>query len=254
MYIYKIINNQNNKIYVGQTKHTILKRWKEHIHVFKYGIKYNKHIKNSAIYQAMRKYGIDSFQIIELQKCNSINELNKSESFWIKKLNTLSPNGYNLNSGGNNPIFSLETKLKLSIAGKKNAKITPELLKFFEIGQKRKQKILFSKNILTNEIIIYSSLYEAGLKGFNRKAISRSINERTGIHKGYLWYYENIIPNKVKTTIKTVYMYDATGNFIKKYNSLKETILDGFLTSGVSQCCTGKIRKHKKYIFSFKEI
>jgi len=30
-YIYKIINNVNNKIYIGQTSRSIESRWKEHI-------------------------------------------------------------------------------------------------------------------------------------------------------------------------------------------------------------------------------
>ena len=39
--------------------------------------------------------------------------VNDRETYWINELNTLSPNGYNLKTGGRRPTFSEETKERL---------------------------------------------------------------------------------------------------------------------------------------------
>lgn len=46
-FIYKIINDINDKIYVGMTRYTIENRWKEH--------KTNYRYKNTHLYSAMKK-------------------------------------------------------------------------------------------------------------------------------------------------------------------------------------------------------
>ena len=56
-YIYKIVNDINGKIYIGQTTRTIQERWKEHIKE-SLGTR-----ANHPIYRAMRKYGNEHFQI-----------------------------------------------------------------------------------------------------------------------------------------------------------------------------------------------
>ena len=63
---------------------------------------------------AIEKYGRDSFSY-ELLESNVFPELlNDLEVAYIKKFNTVSPNGYNLDSGGNNnKIFSAETRQKM---------------------------------------------------------------------------------------------------------------------------------------------
>lgn len=48
--------------------------------------------------------------------------MDEKEVYYIQYYNSLSPNGYNLLSGGNHPIFSDETRNKISNAckGEKN--------------------------------------------------------------------------------------------------------------------------------------
>ncbi len=110
MIIYKITNKFNNKIYIGQTIQRLSKRWGEHCS------KSKKHI--SAITEAIQKYGKDNFEIKIIAKANSIEELNHREQYYIKLFNCLTPNGYNLVSGGKNKICSAETRHKLSIIHK----------------------------------------------------------------------------------------------------------------------------------------
>jgi hypothetical protein len=48
---------------------------------------------------AIKKYGIDNFERIILEKCFSKHELNEREKYWIKEKDTINK-GYNLVEGG----------------------------------------------------------------------------------------------------------------------------------------------------------
>lgn len=102
-YIYKIINNINKKVYIGQTKRTIEIRWNQHLREYKY--------KDHVLYKAMRKYGIENFTIEVIENCPE-EELNEKEEFYIKKYNSYinfeKSNGYNMTLGGQNIIETLK--------------------------------------------------------------------------------------------------------------------------------------------------
>lgn len=101
--IYKI-TNPKNCIYIGQS--IDCERRKS---VYKRGqLKGQSRLENS-----VKKYGWEShtFEIIEL--C-SVEILNDREIFYIKKYKSFNTKkGLNLQSGGNSPLFSDETKLKI---------------------------------------------------------------------------------------------------------------------------------------------
>lgn len=90
MIIYKIQNKINGKIYIGQTVRTLKERIEEH-----------KRNKKSKISKAIKKYGINNFDIQVIDEVNTIEELNQKEIYYIKKYNSIN-NGYNLCDGGNN--------------------------------------------------------------------------------------------------------------------------------------------------------
>lgn len=92
MYIYKTTNLITNKIYIGQHK----KKINNNKPYFGSGRLLKKKIK---------EYGIENFKNEILEYCNSIDELNEKEIYWIKKLNSTNENiGYNITSGGNQKI------------------------------------------------------------------------------------------------------------------------------------------------------
>lgn len=97
-FIYKITNNVNNKIYIGKTTQTVGRRYTEH--------KRDSKTKNTYLYYAMRKYGVDNFRIDTIEEVSN-QELNAREMYWINfyKSNH-KENGYNLTIGGdgNNQI------------------------------------------------------------------------------------------------------------------------------------------------------
>lgn len=100
-FIYCYTNLINNKRYIGQTNN-FNRRKRQHIQD-----SIHQHIGHEIAYQqpihcAIRKYGIDNFKIEILETINTENwqDVNELETKYIKELNTLAPNGYNLKAEG----------------------------------------------------------------------------------------------------------------------------------------------------------
>lgn len=92
--IYKITNLINNKVYIGKSVN-IERRFAQH----KSPYEWNRH-KESPLYQAFLKYGINNFTFEVIEECQE-SELNIKEQKYIKQFNSLShENGYNIRSGG----------------------------------------------------------------------------------------------------------------------------------------------------------
>ena len=81
MIIYKIVNNINGKIYIGQTIQTLEKRWKSHC---------SKGGSLSYIKRAIFKYGQNNFSIFEIDRAFSLEELNDNETIKEIKENVFS--------------------------------------------------------------------------------------------------------------------------------------------------------------------
>lgn len=132
--IYLIRNTINNKVYVGQTKLTLEQRFKEH----------QQHSKKTAISHAIQKYGKENFIIELLEECN-ITNLDKKETFYIKKYNSYEQ-GYNNTIGGGSQYISHtpEVKQKLSeaakgkLVGEKNPAKRPEVRQKISEAAKRR--------------------------------------------------------------------------------------------------------------------
>lgn len=121
-YIYLITNKINGKQYVGQTISGVKQRWSQHISDSKRG-------KNYPLHNAINKYGKDNFEISVLAKVYSIQGLNLLEKFFIKKIGTIVPFGYNLQDGGGSGGHlheSTRKKISLSQIGRKVVSHTEE--------------------------------------------------------------------------------------------------------------------------------
>ena len=115
--IYKITNNINGKMYIGQSNN-IYRRWKEH------KSKYSWYTQNNILYKAFQKYGIDNFTFEIIHECDE-SELNDKEVYYIQQYNTFikseNSNGYNITLGGNGMRgfhHTEQSKLKMSNANK----------------------------------------------------------------------------------------------------------------------------------------
>lgn len=98
MIIYMATNTVNCKSYIGKTTKVLSKRIYAHKWSSVKGEKHN--VYKSKFYNAIRKYGIESFVWEVLDIANNIEELNEKEKYYIDKFKTIE-NGYNISPGGN---------------------------------------------------------------------------------------------------------------------------------------------------------
>lgn len=109
MLIYKITHKLSGNAYIGKTKETLRQRFNRHC------------LKRSdclRISRAIQKYGPDEFSIEMIAEYTNETDLNNAEEYYIDWYNTLSPNGYNLTTGGEGGKVSEEAKLRMSNATK----------------------------------------------------------------------------------------------------------------------------------------
>lgn len=114
--IYRFIS-PSGKMYIGQSWN-VERRYIEHKKYANRG-----HGPCRALCDAFGKYGFNSFifEILE-SKVEDQKTLDNLESKYITELNTLSPNGYNLNHGGIGGKKSESAKKRMSLAAKERSK------------------------------------------------------------------------------------------------------------------------------------
>lgn len=88
-YIYKVTNDVNDKIYIGQTINSIEYRFRCHI---------NEPIKNNKFHKALSDIGVEHFKIELVEECLD-EDLNDREKYWIKFYDSVN-RGYNTTWGG----------------------------------------------------------------------------------------------------------------------------------------------------------
>lgn len=162
IYIYKVFNNFNNKIYIGQSNNP-KKRFVTHK---SRGKLLNNIYKNCIFYQEINKYGKENFFMEILDKTEEQQTADLLERKYIKDLNTLEPNGYNCSNGGSNN-FKMNSSFskKVSESRKKSDKIKRiEILEYdYELNFVKKwsskQELMKEKGVVftSKSTYIYSN-------------------------------------------------------------------------------------------------
>lgn len=93
-YIYCIVNSVSGSMYIGQTSNSISRRYYEH--------KHNAYVlgKKTKLYDAMRKYGENTFYVVELDVLSTKDLANLSEIDHITECKNIGINLYNMTTGG----------------------------------------------------------------------------------------------------------------------------------------------------------
>lgn len=224
MYIYKITNIVNNKIYIGQTV-DFKRRVQQHI------LWANKMYKEYPLYLAMNEFGVDNFKFEVLEECEDsfADELEKS---LIQKLDSYNSDiGYNLNIGDIGEKFNDSTKRKMSETqlGEKNHQYNM-----------RGHKSVSSKPLLcitTGEsfesVMLASEYFNIGFSCIAR--VCRG--ERKSIHGLEFKYIEKpkyISHKKIKNKTKVIHeTYDIINNkfFSSYHEACREYDIDYCTTS-----------------------
>ena len=194
--IYKITNTKNNKIYIGQTKRQLNKRFKDHInHAFN---SERLNDLNCKLYIAMREEGINHFIIepLEIMVDTTRYFVDKKEIEWIAKLNsTDSEIGYNTDKGGH--IISEKCR-KARISQMLGSKLEGKQLETVRENGMKMAKSVCQYDKEMNLIAEYPSIIEASRKsGCDRRTIQRQLKGESGIgtprsisNLKYIWMYK----------------------------------------------------------------
>ena len=220
-YIYKIVNDVNDKIYIGQTIRTIEERWKAHIS------KSKTSICDTYFHQAIYKYGYKKFHIVLIEKIfgntkdELLERLNNKEIYYIGKYNSLRPFGYNTSEGGNN--------LPNTFA----------------------EKYVYQFNAIKELIGVYKSMSEAStFTNTQQSDISKCCNGFIKSANGYIWSFSEELDDDAHCGQTPIDVYTLDGIFIETL--MKQSDAQKYTTSkNISKICSGKQKQSNGYVFRY---
>lgn len=182
-FIYKITNNVNGKVYIGQTIQTIKERFYQHC-----STKCSDSVLNMAIHRAIKKYGKSNFTIEVIEEVDK-DSLNDREKFWIEYYNSYN-NGYNSTRGGQDSSTHCKELDAESIIKEYNSgKSLRSIGNTFKVDKQTIKDLLIRNNITLRTTRSYKlsqtdriSIIEGVKSGIDRKLIM----EKWSISKSYL--------------------------------------------------------------------
>lgn len=203
-YIYKIVNDINDKIYIGKTIYTPAHRFKEHCKDAK------NHKYQSKLHKAMRKYGFEHFSIQVLEECDD-SLLSEKEQQYIYSLDTVQ-NGYNITYGGEGETtVNIQEIISLFLEGKNITEIhsitgytTKTISKHLKNngyiviqhqGNKDKGKKVQFQNMIFDSVTLLAKYLQTNIDVFKDKKIETIIkgisksNKQNKLYCGYSFYY-----------------------------------------------------------------
>ena len=230
-YIYRISNLINGKIYVGKSKNPKV-RWRQH--------KSHSKKRNTKLYYAMRKYGIENFLFEVLEECNE-NTINDKEIYYISSLNPY----YNMTAGGDGGGF----------LNKKHGDKWKSAIK------ESNSKKVACYDLDGNLVNFYESCRDASYDVFGKDCggIGAVMRGEYQTYGGFQWKpFENQpllkIPSYKRTShkIKKIGKYDLNENLIEVYDSM--TIAaekNNASTSKITLVCQNKRKSHSGYVWKY---
>jgi group I intron endonuclease len=239
-YIYKITNKISKKCYIGVTKEdTPEKRWNAHIHTLK------NNTGCPALKDAMASYGVENFKFEVIIICFD-EDLYRFEIEYIKKYNSMVPNGYNILPGGQcgggfkGKKHNKESITKMVEGVKKFREANPDHFETYrERHKEAMDKIDLSARLKNSEK--YQKAKQEGRLGSNsHKTLLMSEETKQKIRETVTKYFQENGPNEcniekhrkamAKSKGKPVIQYTNEGEFVKQY----ESICDAGRLSGVN--------------------
>lgn len=266
-FIYKITNTKTNKCYIGETKMANVEdRWKGH----RYTI--SKGVGCPALQNAVNKYGWDSFKFEVLIICFDEDRL-IYEKEYIKKYNSMVPNGYNLTEGGQTSgnlgqKHTEETKRKISEWSKEYHKnpevkkrkseqmkaIMKETKKHINLGERMKKSEKWQKALAEKRI------------GSGACGTIRSEDTKTKISKSIKELYNKkdeesnlTFRQKHKQTMRKingikVSQFTKEDIFVKSYDSIVEASIDTNISrSGIQNNIKGRTKSAGGFIWKYAD-
>lgn len=198
-YIYQIVNDINDKIYVGKTERSIEERFREHCKDYN-----RREFEKRPLYSAMKKYGIEHFHIELLEETDSPEE---REIFWIEQKRSYKE-GYNATLGGDGKHY---IDYDLVIAMYLELQNQNEVARRMGISSDTIHTILKSNNVeiiknsevsarVTGKIINQYSLDGEYIQSFpSAKSAAESLGKISSTSKGASSHISDVCRGKRKT-------------------------------------------------------
>lgn len=182
MWIYKITNYQNNKVYIGQTIRPVHQRFQRHMNDAMHNI------LDTHFARAIRQYGPTNFSYCIIDTATTQKELNEKEQYWIKYYDSVK-NGYNETDaiekcGGNTYQSKTEEEME----------IIKEKIRQTKLGSKNPMaKKIKRTNIITGKIDIFDTIISCaqacGIKNGKTSITTRLNGQITSPYKKQ-WIFE----------------------------------------------------------------
>ena len=255
-YIYKISNNINSKVYIGQTTRTIQERFSEHKNFAKNG-------SNFLIHKNMRKNGIENFFVEKIEECPN-NLLDNRERYWIQYYNSYY-NGYNATTGGNNVLMqkalpNFEQVYQDYVIENKTVQ---QIAKKYDICDESVRKILKRNGIQIKKKSLYN--YKEVAQSYellqNERAVCDKFQCSAEVVKRACKKYNIKILSAEESVSKNcsrkVYQIDIkSNNVIKVFDSFTQAGIamgDKSKAMNISACCNGKQKTAYGYRWSYSK-
>ena len=208
-YIYKITNDINDKVYIGQTsKCRPNDRWSQQ----KSDSKNLREEDHSTLHLAMHKYGVEKFHFEILEEVD-ISLLDEREIYWISFYNSKVPNGYNISEGGKVPR-GIPSKLK---GIHRTEEVKQKLRDSWTEERRKRYSIMFSGENNPN----YGKKITSETKKKLSEKLSGKLNPFYGKHHSE--ETKQKLSQHQQSKKKAVGMYDKnTGELLKEFESLSE--------------------------------
>lgn len=249
MYLYKITNNLNGKIYIG-------------IHGAK-NLKKSYMGSGKAIKQAINKYGKTNFTKEILEQFDNYEDLLKREREIVNEVFIKREDTYNMIVGGkgvgcgeNHPMFGTTRpehakwmKNHAHNKGKKCPQHVKDAISKSNKGRKHSNLTNKKKGKSGKENYFYGTQMAKGKRWVNNGIISKLVDPKTFDLNG--WAFGRLNVNQEKRVLQI----DAnTKKIIDNFSSLKEAgEKTGIAASSISSCCNNKLKTAGGYIWKFYE-
>lgn len=212
--IYKATNVITGMKYIGTTSKTVDERKRDHKQKAKKRV-------GGDFQEAIRTYGSEAFEWVQIDTANSANELADKEKEYVIKYEA-KEKGYNADRGGG---F---------------------------------QKNIYQFDIETGNLLASFSQLECAAiaAGVDRKTISKACLGEIKNCAGYSWSYtlsENFKPKEDKRK-KKVFQFYLHGEFVRSYKSVSEASkFTGINSSSIAKCCRGKYKYAGEYYWEYED-
>lgn len=212
--IYKIINDINDKVYVGKTMNTIEKRFKEHC-----ADSTRRDEESRPLYRAMNKYGVEHFSIHLIEECAD-EEASVREQYWIGFYKGYTE-GYNATLGGDGKSYiDISELLKLWNDG----------LNIKQIAKEINHDTKWISILLRNNGITQEQILERGAKASKESCIKQV----------------EMLDKKTEEVLATFESTREAARFLIKEKGLNPDSEGGY-SSHISGACQGKRKTCQGY-------